>query len=262
MASVLSQHQFAASTPVWGRLAQDSFEHPYSPMMLTSTRLRRRPSRLTGQPFRLALEDPLSGAKVETAVGHRHHHLAPPHAQHCELRSVSGVRRQPVLMSGTGVLTSAVVQPASAPAASLMKVRGVIFRAFTRVSPLFIIYHSQASDGRDLGGNRPRSEQTLPLKAIWLYAFSALCYSPDCSYSILIYAPSAWCEPRPPAPAGKTRLNHHPPLGTTRWIKAQGWASAPHWVGQRVRAICTPPGDRRVAFPTSCRAQSQLPPNR
>jgi len=138
----------------------------------------------------------------------------------------------------------------------------MVRRALSRVSPLFIIYHSQASDGRDLGGNRPRSEQTLPLKAIWLYAFSALCYSPDCSYSILIYAPSAWCEPRPPAPAGKTRRNHHPPLGTTRWIKAQGWASAPHWVGQRVRAICTPPGDRRVAFPTSCRAQSQLPPNR
>ena len=140
--------------------------------------------------------------------------------------------------------------------------RDVMARALSRINPRFIIYHSQASDGRDLGGNRPRPEQTLPLEAIWLYAFSALCYSPDCSYSILIYAPSAWCEPRPPAPAGKTRLNHHPPSGTTRWIKAQGWASAPHWVGQRVRAICTPPGDRRVAFPTSCRAQSQLPPNR
>ncbi|MEJ2737180.1 MAG: haloalkane dehalogenase, partial [Anaerolineae bacterium] len=33
--------------------------HPYSPIILTNTRLCRRPSRLPGQPFRLALKDPL-----------------------------------------------------------------------------------------------------------------------------------------------------------------------------------------------------------
>jgi hypothetical protein len=31
--------------------------------LLTNTRFRRRPSRLPGQPFRLASEDPLPGAK-------------------------------------------------------------------------------------------------------------------------------------------------------------------------------------------------------
>ena len=34
--------------------AHDSTEHFYSPMILTKTRFRRRPSRLPGQPFRLA----------------------------------------------------------------------------------------------------------------------------------------------------------------------------------------------------------------
>ena len=51
-------------------------------MIFTSTRFRRCPSRLTGQPFRLALKDLLPGAKdfgelgeaVEPAVGHRDHH--------------------------------------------------------------------------------------------------------------------------------------------------------------------------------------------
>jgi hypothetical protein len=56
------------------RLCQDSSESPYSPMILTSTRFRRRPSRLPGQPFRLALKDPLSWAEVEPAIGHRDHH--------------------------------------------------------------------------------------------------------------------------------------------------------------------------------------------
>jgi hypothetical protein len=78
-------------------------------MILTNTRFRRRPSRLTGQPFRLASKDPLPGAKVEAAIRHRHHHLAAHHAQHFELRSASGVRRQPVPSSWTGVLAGAVV---------------------------------------------------------------------------------------------------------------------------------------------------------
>jgi hypothetical protein len=52
---------------------QDSSERTYSPMILTNTRFRRRPSRLTGQPFRLALKDLIPGAEIEPAVGHRHH---------------------------------------------------------------------------------------------------------------------------------------------------------------------------------------------
>jgi hypothetical protein len=43
--------------------AHDSSERTYSPMILTNTRFRRRPSRLPGQPFRLALKDPLPGTK-------------------------------------------------------------------------------------------------------------------------------------------------------------------------------------------------------
>jgi hypothetical protein len=39
---------------MYGHCAQDSFDRTYSPVISTSTRLRRRPSRLPGQPFRLA----------------------------------------------------------------------------------------------------------------------------------------------------------------------------------------------------------------
>lgn len=50
-----------------------------SPMILTNNRFRRRPSRLPGQSFRLALKDPLPGVKVQAAVDHRDHNLAPDH---------------------------------------------------------------------------------------------------------------------------------------------------------------------------------------
>jgi hypothetical protein len=51
-------------------------------MILTNTRFRRRPSRLPGQPFRLALKDPLPRAKgsgeqsetIQPAIGDRNHH--------------------------------------------------------------------------------------------------------------------------------------------------------------------------------------------
>ena len=48
--------------------AQDSSERTYSPMILTNTCFRRRPSRLKGQPLGLVLEDLLPRAKVQTAV--------------------------------------------------------------------------------------------------------------------------------------------------------------------------------------------------
>jgi hypothetical protein len=59
--------------------AQESSEPSYSPMILTSTRFRRRPPRLPGQPFHLASKDPLPGAKIETALCHGDHNLLPHH---------------------------------------------------------------------------------------------------------------------------------------------------------------------------------------
>ena len=82
--------------------AHDSSERIYSPMILTNTRFHRRPSRLPGQPVRLALKDALprakgSGEQSETilpTVGHRDHNLAAHHAQLRELRSASAASRR------------------------------------------------------------------------------------------------------------------------------------------------------------------------
>jgi hypothetical protein len=60
---------------------QDSAERAYSPMLLINARFRRRPWRLPGQPFRLALKDPLPCAKVEPAVRGGDDHLTPHHLQ-------------------------------------------------------------------------------------------------------------------------------------------------------------------------------------
>jgi hypothetical protein len=59
----------------------------YSPMILTKARFRRRPSRLAGQPFRLAPKDRLPGAKgldelsrvVQPTVCDRYDDLAAHH---------------------------------------------------------------------------------------------------------------------------------------------------------------------------------------
>ena len=88
---------------------------------MTSTRFRRRPSRLPGQPFRLALKDPLPGAKdfgelgeaVEAAIRHRNHDFA---AHDLPLQVRVGI---PVTSLRTGVLAGAVVQPAPGPAWSI-----------------------------------------------------------------------------------------------------------------------------------------------
>jgi hypothetical protein len=81
--------------------------------MTTNTRFRRWPSRLPGQPFRLALEDPLPGVKIETAVGGGDDYLAAHHRQHCKLRSASELF--PHFSRDKGLpeasLTGAVVQP-------------------------------------------------------------------------------------------------------------------------------------------------------
>ena len=89
-----------------------------------------------------------------------------------------------VLEDGAGaiVLTGTVVQPAygpaaSGPASSWMEMRGVMFRALSRVNPLFITYHSHTTDGRGPGGNRPRLEQPQlasydSSSSISLYSFS------------------------------------------------------------------------------------------
>jgi hypothetical protein len=145
-----------------------------SPMILTSTRFRRRPSRLTGQPVRLASKDQLPRAKdfgelseaVKTAVGHRDHC--------CASRTITRNTRScvplqvrigiPVPTSGTGVLARAGVPPvsrpaASGPAASWMEMRGVMFRALSRVSPLFVTYHTHTAERQGPDGDRPRHEQ-------------------------------------------------------------------------------------------------------
>jgi hypothetical protein len=113
---------------------------------------------------RLSSVEALSRA-VQPAVGHRHHHLAPHHAQHRELRSASGGRRpslptaSPCPSFRTGVLSRAVVQPASGPASSLMKTLAVMCIADTRVNALFIIYHSHTAERRCPRGHRSRPEQ-------------------------------------------------------------------------------------------------------
>jgi hypothetical protein len=56
-------------------------------------------------------------------------------------------------------LAGAVVQSASGPAASLMKMWGVMFRALSRVNALFIIYRSHTTDCRGHCGHRSRIEQ-------------------------------------------------------------------------------------------------------
>jgi hypothetical protein len=53
-----------------------------------------------------------------------------------------------VLRSSAGLLSGAVVPPAPGPASSLMKMRGVMFCASTRVNALFLIYHSQPTAAR------------------------------------------------------------------------------------------------------------------
>jgi len=107
----------------------------------------------------LTPQDPFPRAKVESAIRHGHHTLAPHHAQPWGLRSASGARQQPVPGSGTGVLAGAVVQPTYWSASSLMEMWGVMFRALSRVNPLFIIYRSHTTDCRGHCGHRPCPEQ-------------------------------------------------------------------------------------------------------
>ena len=59
-----------------GELKQHGIDDQTVVLSFSLPRFRRRPSRLTGQPFRLASEDRLPSAKVESAVDHRDHNLA------------------------------------------------------------------------------------------------------------------------------------------------------------------------------------------
>ena len=65
-------------------------------MILTKTRFRRRPSRLPGQAFRLALKDPLPGAKIEAAIGDGDHHLA---AHHLPLTNPAGAPLDDIVLA-------------------------------------------------------------------------------------------------------------------------------------------------------------------
>jgi len=129
----------------------DGPEHSYSPIILTSTRFRRRPSNSrVSHPA-----DTRSAPTCQSRVG-RWSLPPPPRAPS---PAASGARLHcPLVPLGTG-LTRAVVQPAFGPAASLMRMRGVMFRALTRVSTLFIIYRSHTPDCRGHCGHRPCPEQ-------------------------------------------------------------------------------------------------------
>jgi len=142
---------------------QDSSERPYSPMILTNTRFRRRPSRLTGQPFRLASKHPLPGAKdfgelsraVQAAVGHCDHHFAAHHAQHlvafrfrCASAACPFVQDRGLPQAS---LAGAVVQPASRPALAGRCVRCQPLQPLFVVraqAPLVVIDEDAGSDVR------------------------------------------------------------------------------------------------------------------
>jgi hypothetical protein len=70
-------------------------------------------------------------------------------------------KRSPGCWDGdsAGVLTGAVVQPAQRPASSLINTLAVMCIADTRISALFVVYHTRAPDGRGPAGDRPRPEQ-------------------------------------------------------------------------------------------------------
>jgi hypothetical protein len=142
--------------------AQDSSDCHHSPTILTSTR-SHVPKTLASP--RRELGRTLSRA-VKAAAGHRHHRCASRpmtcNGKRMPFPASRGVGIVPRLCSGH--LAGAVVQPAlgpaaSGPAASLMKMWGVMFRALSRVSTLFIIHHSHAPDGRGHCGDRSRLEQ-------------------------------------------------------------------------------------------------------
>jgi hypothetical protein len=81
--------------------------------LLTNTRFRRGPSRLTGQPFRLASEDPLPGAQVQPAVGDGDDRFA-SRPMICEVQPVSAAEVQPVSAAEVQPVSAAEVQPVSA----------------------------------------------------------------------------------------------------------------------------------------------------
>jgi hypothetical protein len=85
----------------------------YSPVILTNFRFRRCPSRLTGQPFRLASEDPLPRAKVESAIGHRDHRSA-SRTITCNVQPVCAAEVQPVCAAEVQPVCAAEVQPVCA----------------------------------------------------------------------------------------------------------------------------------------------------
>jgi hypothetical protein len=140
---------------------QDSSEHTYSPMILTNTRFRRRPSRLPCQPSscppKIRSHVPKTSASPRRELGRTLSEAVEPavgrHDHRCASRPI------PLQVRIGLVLAGAVVQPAQRPASSLMEMRGMIFTAFTTVSPLFVIYHTHAPAGRGPGGHRPRPEQ-------------------------------------------------------------------------------------------------------
>jgi hypothetical protein len=97
-------------------------------MILTNTRFRRRPS---NSPQKIRSQVPkvlVSTAKPSrrpSATGYGDHRFTPNHL--------------PIEVRIGIIFPGAVVQPASGPTASLMEMRGVMFRAWSWVNTRFII---------------------------------------------------------------------------------------------------------------------------
>jgi hypothetical protein len=115
------------------------------PSVTTTTAARRDPSPATCSRFVLTV----SGARRPSL----------PTASPCPVVQDRGLPETS--------LAGAIVQPASGPASWLMQVRRVMFMAFTRINPLFVIYHSHTPDGRGRCRHRPRPEQP-PLNPTFL----------------------------------------------------------------------------------------------
>jgi hypothetical protein len=142
-----------------------------SPIILTNTRF--------GRPSRHTRSAPMCQRLRRAQSSRRGGRWSPQPPLRVAAHAASGARPhsyQAVQDMGLheASLAGAVVPPvlgpaASGPAASLVEVRGVMFRALSRVSTLFIIYRSHTPDGRDHCDHGPRPEQPLnPVSTIAL----------------------------------------------------------------------------------------------
>ena len=160
--------------------AQDSSERSYSPIILTSTRFRRRPSNSRAShsawPQKIRSQVPKASASPRLMCAERARSnaqssrpggrwLQPRPRLRLAAHAASGARRRCPFARLRTCLTGAVVQPAQRPASSLMNTLAVMCgstlhcMAFTRTSALLETYHTHTPDGRGHCCIRSRPEQ-------------------------------------------------------------------------------------------------------